>query len=225
MNNVHVSKDSEIPIYRGLYKDHKQGRKYKGLVNGNVGPVSSLSEIISMILTPYMQELKAKVNPENTVKNTEELLALFEGYNQNLGDDCTECDNKFMASMDVESLYPSLKSEDTGNIIRETMINSDIEVENVDVRELVIFLRKNLSNSEIDQCAFKEYIPSRRKKIKGCRKSGQYDLWTFCENQPDKHVIKALLAEALALSMKLIINKHICKFAGEIGVQEDKGGI
>ena len=77
MNNVHVSHDSEIPIYRGLYKDHKEGRKYRPLVNGNVGPVSSVSEIVSIILKPYMQELKEKSNPENTVKSTEELLSIF----------------------------------------------------------------------------------------------------------------------------------------------------
>ena len=172
-----------------------------------------------------MQELKAKVNPENTVKSTEELLSLIETYNQNIDNECTDCDTKFMASMDVECLYPSLKSDDTADIIRETVINSDIEVEGLDVRELVVFLRKNLTNKDIDHSVFKDFIPSKRKKTKGCKSNGKYDLWDFSNIAPSRNMVKILLAEALAISMKLIMNNHVYKFAGDMRVQEDKGGI
>ena len=71
-----------------------------------------------------------------------------------------------MASMDVESLYPSLKSEDTAEIIKETVVESELEMTDINVKELLIFIRKNMSNSEIENCIFKEYIPSSRKKAK-----------------------------------------------------------
>ena len=45
MNNVHVSNFSELPVKSGMYKDHKDGRKYRPYVNGNVGPISNISEI------------------------------------------------------------------------------------------------------------------------------------------------------------------------------------
>ena len=87
INNIHVDLCSEIPYMRGLYKDHKIGRKYRPLVNGNVGPVSSLSEILSIILRSYMQELCEIVGHENTVKSTEELLNLFETFNKSVSND------------------------------------------------------------------------------------------------------------------------------------------
>ena len=39
LNNVHVSPNSEVPIKSGMYKDHKEGRKYRPYVNGKVGPI------------------------------------------------------------------------------------------------------------------------------------------------------------------------------------------
>ena len=42
LNNVHVSNFSELPIKSGMYKDHKEGRKYRPYVNGNVGPISNI---------------------------------------------------------------------------------------------------------------------------------------------------------------------------------------
>ena len=39
MNNVHVSNYIAIPVQSGMYKDHKEGRKYRPYVNGNVGPI------------------------------------------------------------------------------------------------------------------------------------------------------------------------------------------
>ena len=70
INNIHVSNESELPVLSGLYKDHKQGRKFRALVNGNVGPISNLSEIFSISLKPYLQELQLKVGCDNTVKST-----------------------------------------------------------------------------------------------------------------------------------------------------------
>ena len=64
---------------------------------------------------------------------------------------CIVYETKFMASMDVESRYRSLKSEDTAEIIKETVVESELEITNINVKELLIFLRKNMSNSEINK--------------------------------------------------------------------------
>ena len=61
MNNVHVSNYIAIPVQSGMYKDHKEGRKYRPYVNGNVGPIWNLSEIISLYLKGYVWKLRQKV--------------------------------------------------------------------------------------------------------------------------------------------------------------------
>ena len=137
-NNVHVANFSEIPTLSGHHKDHKTGRKKRAIVNGNTGPVAPLSNLLSDILKPYCNELKDTIG--KTVENTEELLSDFVEYNKS-----SKCDNggkKFIGSLDVESLYPSLKVSDCVDIVRETIVNSDINIETVDITELSIFLRK-----------------------------------------------------------------------------------
>ena len=155
LGNVHVPNYSEIPTLRGLHKDHKEGRKKRAVVNGNVGPVAPLSNIISKILEPYLNELKSKIG--KTVENTEELISAFEKYNQTV--DCSDCDQMFIASIDVESLYPSLKVDDCSKIVKETIMNSNVKLDNIDTNELLILLRKMFSNKELREMGFYKYIP------------------------------------------------------------------
>ena len=48
IKNVVVAEDSELPIKSGMFKDHKLGRKYRPLVNGNIGPIANISKIVSI---------------------------------------------------------------------------------------------------------------------------------------------------------------------------------
>ena len=71
-------------------------------------------------------------------------------YNKNVENNRTQSGEKFIASMDIESLYPSLKTEDSVQIVREVITTSELEVEGIDIREICIFLRINLSNGQIN---------------------------------------------------------------------------
>ena len=79
-----------------------------------------------------------------TVKSTEELCALLSSFNENVETVKKDHDgaNYFVASMDVSSLFPSLKTESTAKEIKETVLESEITVNDVNWRELGIFLRK-----------------------------------------------------------------------------------
>ena len=219
MKNVYVSKHSKIPISCGLYKDHKAGRKFRILVNGNIGPVSNASEMLSLILKSYVQELRIKTDIDMTVRSTEELLAIFKNHNSK--DD----ENKFIASMDVESLYPSMRTEDTAKVIEETVNDCETQFEIVSVRELLIFLRKNMSNEDIEENNLSEFMPVKLKKTKGKKYPNKYDLWSFSEGVPDKDMIKRLFAKALAVASKQLMDNHVYKFDDKIRVQTNKGSI
>ena len=74
--NVHVTENGEIPVMCGFFKDHKDGRKYRQLVNGNVGPIANVSYIVSKILNPYVDEMKETLG-NNSSKSTKELPRIF----------------------------------------------------------------------------------------------------------------------------------------------------
>ena len=206
LKNVHVAEESEIPVKSGMFKDHKKGKKYRPMVNGNIGPIANVSEIISLVLKSYMQELQEKVGMDNIIQSTEELLSVVEKYNKNVESvDIEDKRDIFIASMDVDSLYPSMKSEPTAEAIREIVRESDIEIADLNIKELLIFLRKNMTNEEISQCKLGDYIPTKDKKAKDQKKSiHKYDLWNFPEVRPAKSVMRKL-----AIECKQIMNNHV----------------
>ena len=162
LSNVHVANDCELPVYSGLLKDHKIGRKYRPLVNGNTGPLANLSELTSDILKPFLEELKVKVLADNVCKSTEELLYQFEKYNNRQDIEGERC----IASMDIESLYPSLKTKDTIMEIKMEISNSDNKIEGLDVKEIGIFLRKNMTTKEIEDKNLAQFVPNKLKNNK-----------------------------------------------------------
>ena len=70
-----------------------------------------------------MSELQKRVGLNSSIKSTEELCSLLEEYNKNVKDVNMRQSTKktFVASMDVTSLYPSLKTEATAKEIKDTI--------------------------------------------------------------------------------------------------------
>merc|ERR1711954_18659 len=54
-----------------------------------------------------------------------------------------------------------LEAERSGEIVREETLRSNVDLKNVDVKELGIFLRKNLPNKYIEENELKEYLPEK----------------------------------------------------------------
>ena len=144
-NNIIVTTDGEIPVICGHYKDHKSGRNFRPLVNGNVGPIANTSNILSVTLVKYVNELKEKIG-DTSSKSTEEMLAKFVNYNNNVDKSSSDEGEMFIASMDVESLYPSLRTEGCVKIVRTAIRNSDLCVGCDNTREMGIFLRKHMDS-------------------------------------------------------------------------------
>jgi len=77
-----------------------------------------------------------------------------------------------MGSLDVDSLFPSLDAEDSANEVRETVLESELEVKITNEKELAILVRKVLSTEEIEEKGLKGIIPSKRKNKKGEKVKG-----------------------------------------------------
>ena len=151
------------------------------MVNGNVGPVANTSNLLSKVLIIYAEDVRRKLRL-NACKSTEELLANFTEYNLN---ESNVNDEKFIASLDIKSLYPSLRTEDCVEIVRETIETSEIDVTSVNVKEMMIFLRKHVPIEDIKKCKLCEYLPTQKKKVEihmdkssKCKKSID-DTWTI----------------------------------------------
>ena len=128
--------------------------------------------------------------------------------------------------MDVTSLFPSLKTESTAKEIKETVMESDIMVRDVNWRCLAIFLRKNMTTSGIIACNFCDFIPTQKKRSKDHKgKVHDSELWNFNNDIPAESVIRSMLAEAIAITCRLIMNNHMYKFGDSYHVQENEGSI
>ena len=124
--NVTVHRDGEIPLMRGNDKDHKDELDMRPICNGMVGPKKPLSEMVSETLETILE-----VNENEICKSTEEMIYAFEMYNKHKTDE-----PKIIGSMDVKSLYPSIKAEEAAAIVREEIIMSKVSFTGLDVDEL-----------------------------------------------------------------------------------------
>ena len=127
--------------------------------------------------------------------------------------------------MDLEALYPSLKSQETADLLKDVIIQSNISVTDVNYRELGIFLRKNMSNKDIECSMFKEFIPMRKKKTRKTKENHEFDLWTFNTSVPSVIIVKNMFAESISIATKLMMNNHVYEFDGELLVQQGNGSI
>ena len=157
----------------------------------------------------YMQELQEKVGYNQTLGSTEEFLAYLTQFNQYVNQNSDNSENVFIASMDVESLYTSLQVGPTSDAIKETILNSQINVLGVNYKEIGIFLRKHMSSENIEGSIFKKFIPLKKKKVKKDKGEFESDLWIFPEETPCQNVIKHMFAEAVHVSVKILMNIYV----------------
>ena len=181
-NNVFTFLQTELPVLNGLPKDHKTGNTKRPVVNGNVGPVANSSNITSDVLEVFLVELREKVEKDNTCKSSEELICKFIEYNKKVVNKELENKERFVASLDVKALYPSLKTEQCVLEVKEAIKTSEIKLDGINKKELGVFLRKNLSTTEIVDRDFEELVPTKvkNKKVNKAEKSDdEYALWSF----------------------------------------------
>merc|ERR1711954_174263 len=84
--------------------------------------------------------------------------------------------------MDAISLLTNLEAEKASAIMREIMIKSSITFENIDVHELGIYLRKNLSPEYIKATNYEDILPFNEKESKKDKEAREdADLYDFVE--------------------------------------------
>ena len=161
LRNATVHVNGQVPVLRGSEKDHKQAEdkvKMRPIVNAMDGPKKTLSDIYSDLLTAVVRSSE----DETLCYSTEELLETFERFNEAVEKSSNKkVPNCIVGSMDAVSLYPSLKANRSAEIIKEVVMRSPIVFENVDMKELGIYLRQNLSSEYIKEQGYEELLPTK----------------------------------------------------------------
>ena len=138
-NNL-VSTQNPLPVLYGTAKDHKKaknatiGPDCRPIMGARVGPNTGLSQIGCKIVKAISQNLENKLS----VKSTEEILCKFKNYNINRK---SGNKRKMVASMDIDSFYPSINPVRVAEIARIMWDRSDLKV-NINFEKLALYLGK-----------------------------------------------------------------------------------
>ena len=90
------------------------------------------------------------------------MLNSFERYNTESKDNRS----KIIGSMDATNLFPSIKPDKAAEIVKETILNSKIQYDGLDVVELGKYLRENMDSDTIKDNNWDEILPKKEKKSK-----------------------------------------------------------
>ena len=230
-NNLLVQNHSTAPLY-ALRKDHKEyaddveGPPTRPVCAANTAYNSKLSHLMCSILKPVWQ------SNEYACESTEDLLAAVRDLNGNEAGIGPQ-DEVIIGSLDVKALYPSLDIDATADVVVETFVNSEFEVEGVDSQELGLYLAVNLPRMELVRRGIANYCHTRKHrvgappKVTGCAtdedRVKRFAPWNPPYRHPDARAKKEMLAVALSVAVKLIMKNHVYSFDGKMRKQS-KGG-
>ena len=179
--------------------------------------------MISSILRPLWQ------TQPTVCTSTEEMIAAIEETNRKQIDKHTT-----IGSADVKALYPSLNIDFTAEKVSEMFVDSDLTVE-IDHEELGLYLSLNTNREELEKEDLTQYCPERKTKqgrkptVTGCAlnedKGIRHGPWKEPQATPDDTTKKRMIALALKIVIKLIMNNHIYVFDNNIRRQKEGGPI
>ena len=67
-----------------------------------------------------------------------------------------------VGSTDVESLYPSLDVERCVDVVKRKLLESSLVFEHLQWKEIALYLRYNMTDEELQDSGFMQYIPARK---------------------------------------------------------------
>ena len=159
---THSTNTPAPPMY-GLRKDHKatedavKGPPVRPVCGANQAPNSKLGNFLSRVVNDFADA--AGITTE--CRSSEEMRAAFEKYND--GDPRVK-ENCAVISMDVKALYPSMEWREILTSVKELVMNSKEEVEDVDYVEVGKYLAVTMSREDIRREGLANVVPERKEE-------------------------------------------------------------
>ena len=231
-----------------LLKDHKSLTSdglipTRPVVSGNSSMGVHLTNILSEILEPLARRLGGGYE----LLSTEDLLAKIDQYNGSIEEIRRYYEGKLgykidkdklgdllvIVAADCVAMFPSMEGNNTGDIIGRMYLESDLEVKEVNWKELARYVGLLSTPSEAVQYRVRHLLPSRRYKhgpVPGLssadvrsRNIDSDSQWVFPEITPSKYEVRCLIALALAIGIRTSFGLAVYTFGGEI-FHQVKGG-
>ena len=201
------------------------------------------------------EEIYARTRPETELNRAEMRKDLIERfaeiekesseYRERLKLDCEHCgeglDEKdlevCLLGNDVVALFPSIKSKNTGKIVRKRVIMSSIKFEGFDWRlgARYVVMNKHLT-SDLHELwgvlpfrrSNKGVEPGMSNKNVGNSKETEKDLldkWVFPNPNPTEHQIRQIMGRVCEIAVRTIFENFSYRFGGETFQQSEGGPI
>ena len=231
LKNAIVSHGNVIAPFYCLRKDHKpvevgkeeEGPKTRPVCGANDCQTRRLSYILCLILRELIPYHKYECDA------TDVLLNSFEMLNE------TPVNPKWcVGSLDVTALYPSLDMKNCVKVIGARLYNSEMVFQNLQWKEIALYLKYHLSIEECTDDDMRRYLPRRKYKGKNpifvCSGSKndskeRYEPWMFDSDGPDEIQMRKMFCKAMEIIIMKALSLHDFTFNGKIYRQEKGGAI
>ena len=229
-----TSTNVPAPTLGGLRKDHKPvpagqeaaGPPLRPVCDAREAPNSRISNFLSRVINNYSDAVENSCE----VKSSEEMRAAFDKFNETIDQETRK--RCMLLSMDISSLFPSMKKSTCATAVKDLVINSNLEIENINLYEMTKYLRVFMSPEEIIKDDLEHVLPKRAKKSRvkltiNCLKSDKDDhiKWIPAVNSPNEQQKKKIIANVLCIGVELVMSKHCYQVGNDTYLQEDRGSI
>ena len=216
------------PLY-GLRKDHKKvapgqenaGPPVRPVCAAKVAPNSRVSTFLCKVINDFCEG----VDEKHEVKSSEEMRSALEEFNENTDEE--ERKKCKIMSFDVKSLYPSVTKRVAEQGIKELIMNSDMEVMNINYKEMSKYLFVMMAQEEIENEGLSEIMPKRVKMSRkpltlNCLLSNkpEHEEWVMGRNATE-HEKRVMLANTIAVGVKYVMASHTYKMGDDIYLQTE----
>ena len=143
--------DNQLPVISGTHKDHKkvtnpiEGSDLRPIMGATVGPNVAITNFIAKNVVKKVAEA---ASTGNDCKNTEELLNKFEDYNKSRVLRGFPDKNIFVASMDINKWFPSMKLKPMTEEVEEMIVESNINFKEINYDRIAKYLGKHIMTIE-----------------------------------------------------------------------------
>jgi hypothetical protein len=210
-------------------KDHKtvppgqeeSGPPVRPICSADNSPNSRFGHFLSKMINNYADSAENKTE----CRSSEEMRAAFEAFNNLDKETRTRCR---IVSMDVKALYPSMDWGEIVSAVREMILESSMEIQNVHWMEVGKYLAVKMSREEIEAEGLTHVIPRRRglrlRKItinylQNKKNAGKW----HPARKPGRRQQKTLLALAVSYGVQAVLSNHTY-MVGDVLYHQTAGG-
>ena len=230
IRNASVTTGNVIAPFYSLRKDHKTIEIGKEVEGPKTRGVCGAKDCLTMRLSHTLSLILKELIPENDTHcdSTEDLLAEIENVNNNEVNP-----NWKVGSLDIEALYPSLDIPKCSEIIIQELYNSDIQIKNINWKEVMLYLRYMLNDDQIKSKGLWQYCPTRKCSIgrpptfiasgSDLKEEERLKSWIFKKKVPCPDITKMMFCQAIGILTLETITNHGFRYDTKIYKQEEGG--